>query len=96
MTSTIVHTSSREADARLAIARIAASGRIRAERQAAEARREAERQQHLVWLSMGQSYDEVYGDFCHICGRCTDHLGEHTPEQIEAWRAGRGQRLVAA
>jgi hypothetical protein len=24
-------------------------------------------------------------DFCFICGRPTDHLGEHSPEQIEAW-----------
>lgn len=24
-------------------------------------------------------------DFCHVCSRCTDHFGEHTPEQIMAW-----------
>lgn len=29
-------------------------------------------------------------DFCHICGRCTDHRGEHTDEQILAWAAKPG------
>jgi hypothetical protein len=24
-------------------------------------------------------------DFCHVCGRCTDHFAEHTPDQILAW-----------
>jgi hypothetical protein len=28
-------------------------------------------------------------DFCFICRRATDHLGEHTQEQIDAWKAGR-------
>lgn len=29
-------------------------------------------------------------DFCHICSRCTDHFGEHSPEQILAWVDRRG------
>ena len=24
-------------------------------------------------------------DFCHICGRCTDHRGEHSDEQLLNW-----------
>jgi hypothetical protein len=27
-------------------------------------------------------------DWCFICSRATDHSGEHTPEQIAAWKAG--------
>lgn len=29
-------------------------------------------------------------DFCHICGRCTDHWGEHDNEQLLAWAAKDG------
>lgn len=35
-------------------------------------------------------------DFCHICGRCTDHGGEHTDDQLLAWaqRPGLLQSLL--
>ena len=29
-------------------------------------------------------------DFCHVCGRCTDHRGEHSDAQILAWAAKPG------
>jgi hypothetical protein len=37
--------------------------------------------------SQGQFYYEDC-DWCAICGRATDHFGEHSDEQIEAWRSG--------
>ena len=86
-TSTLVHQSSREADTRLAIARVAAAGRVRAERERREAELKA-RTAELDWAaSQGQYYSFDYTEaFCFICSRPTDHLGEHTPEQIAAWR----------
>jgi len=70
------------------IARVAAAGRVAAERQARQA------QQARAWAlteATGQAYatDPSDVDFCFVCGRCTDHTGEHSPEQIAAWRAGR-------
>ena len=84
MTATITYTSSREASNRLAVARVAAAGRVTDARRAADAQRDA-------WYQQGQSFAEHEGDvdFCHICGRCTDHLGEHSPEQVQAWRERR-------
>lgn len=40
--------------------------------------------------------DELAGEeFCHICGRCTDHRGEHSDEQLERFaRSRRGRRLM--
>lgn len=29
-------------------------------------------------------------EFCHICGRATDHWGEHSDEQIVAWSNKQG------
>lgn len=34
-----------------------------------------------------QYVEDDYGDWCFICSRPTNHLGEHTPEQIAAWEA---------
>lgn len=28
-------------------------------------------------------------EFCHICGRCTDHRGEHSDEQLVAFATGK-------
>lgn len=34
-------------------------------------------------------------DFCHVCGRCTDHRGEHSDEQLLAFaRSGLGKFLM--
>lgn len=35
-------------------------------------------------------------DFCHICSRCTNHFGEHDPQQILNWahRPGLLQSLL--
>ena len=34
-------------------------------------------------------------DFCHICGRCTDHYGEHSDAQLLAWaKSPQGQFLI--
>jgi hypothetical protein len=70
------------------IARVRAAGRVAAERKAADARRAR------AWAltdATGQAYANDWSDvdFCFICGRCTDHTGEHTPDQIAAWREGR-------
>lgn len=35
-------------------------------------------------------------DFCSICGRCTDHFGEHSDEQILAWTKTRMGRILMA
>lgn len=44
-----------------------------------------------------QAEDFAGEDFCHICGRCTDHRGEHTDEQLLAWaRSPRGRMLMGA
>jgi hypothetical protein len=91
-TVTLAHTSSREADNHLRIARVLAAGRIAAERQREERQRAALLAQSRRYVeSHGQSYavDPWDVDYCHICGRCTDHFGEHSPEQIAAWKAGR-------
>jgi len=92
MTATLLHTSSREAEARLAIARVAAAGRVQADRLRAERERAAMVEASRRYVdSHGQAFavDAWDVDYCFICGRCTDHLGEHTPEQIAAWKAGR-------
>jgi hypothetical protein len=39
----------------------------------------------------GQILDDGgFGTWCLICNRATDHGGEHSPEQSDAWRARRG------
>lgn len=30
-------------------------------------------------------------DFCHVCGRVTDHRGEHSDEQLLAFYHGKGR-----
>jgi hypothetical protein len=90
-TATLVHTSSRTADNGLRIARVAAAGRVAAERRAEDARRAALVEQAYRYAdSHGQIFavDPWDVDYCYICNRCTDHFGEHSPEQIAAWKAG--------
>jgi hypothetical protein len=90
MTATLVHTASREADARLAIARVAAAQRVRAERERREAARAVRHAELAAFAAEGQYFSFDYLDaFCFICSRATDHVGEHTPEQIAAWKDGR-------
>jgi hypothetical protein len=96
-TATLAHTSSREADNSIRIARVAAAGRIAAERRAAEtayARLVAEARRYVD--SHGQSFaiGEWDVDYCYICGRCTDHFGEHSESQIRAWREGTDIRVA--
>lgn len=72
----------------LAFARVLAAGRVRAERLARE--REAERASAL--LDATGQWALGHDEWCYVCSRPTNHLGEHTPEQVEAWREGRGSR----
>lgn len=83
MTAALVHTSSRQAAAALAVARIAAAGRVRAER----LRREAAHER--AWTRAAETGQLVLGDevWCYVCGRSTDHIGEHSEEQIAAYKA---------
>lgn len=89
-TSTLRYTSSRERNAAVGIARVAAAGRVRRER---EARERAYALQREITDTTGQHLaldgDDWDVDYCFICGRVTDHLGEHSDEQVEAWKAGR-------
>lgn len=78
--NTLVHTSSTQAANRLAIARVAAGGRTTDTARQVRAMHDAAREQ-------GQMY-YADGDWCMICRRPTDHLGEHSPEQVDAWKAG--------
>jgi len=83
----VAYTSSREANTARAMRRVAKGGVLtdkrRAERAELAELREAARAE-------GQLLDERgFGEFCLICSRATDHWGEHSPEQIEAWRLGR-------
>jgi hypothetical protein len=93
MTATALrYTSSREADNALRVARVAAAGRVRAERERADRERAALVAASRRYVdSHGQAFavDPWDVDYCYVCGRCTDHLGEHTPAQIAAWKAGR-------
>lgn len=71
------------------MARVAAAGRVRADRLAREAR---EAREHARVWDLVESDGQLSTDteeWCFICGRPTNHLGEHTPDQIDAWRAGR-------
>jgi hypothetical protein len=67
------------------IARVRAAGRVAAERKAREAR--VDRAWDVAHATGQLCLDEQ--DWCYVCGRPTDHTGEHTPEQIAAWREGR-------
>lgn len=73
---TLVYTSSRQQANLLAIARVAAAGRITAERKAQAA-------DHQRDLDSGSTED-----YCFICKRVTDHRGEHSDAQIAAWQQG--------
>lgn len=84
-TATLVHTASREAIARLAIARVAAGPRVTAARLSEE---RARQHAYTVAHETGQLCTPEQ-DWCYICGRPTDHTGEHTPEQVARWKAGR-------
>jgi hypothetical protein len=95
MTATLVHTSSRQLDAQLAIARIAASGRVQAERLRAEAKAAAELEAYHAELDAAMEQGQWFSQdgletYCYVCRRATDHWGEHSDEQIAAWRADRG------
>jgi hypothetical protein len=86
MTNTrLAYTTSTKDRHNLAIARVAAAGRIAAERE--KARREEEK----AWQRVDETGVLVtkHEEYCFICSRATDHTGEHTPEQIEAWKARR-------
>lgn len=84
MTATLRYTSSRHQTTAVRVARVAAASRIQAERLAREAAR-------ARYLDEGQllSADGTYVEWCLICSRPTDHTGEHTPEQIAAWKGTR-------
>lgn len=47
-----------------------------------------ERERMILW-----SEDFAGEDFCHVCGRCTDHRGEHSDEQLLAFYHGKGKRF---
>jgi hypothetical protein len=83
--ATLAYTSSREAGAALGIARVRAASRVAAERKAREAR--VDRAWDVAHATGQLCLDEQ--DWCYVCGRATDHTGEHTPEQVAAWREGR-------
>lgn len=52
----------------------------------AEQRRLAKEMSHILWA------DEFAGEeFCHVCGRVTDHRGEHSDEQLLAFYHGKGR-----
>lgn len=90
MTATLVHTSSREADARLAMARVAAARRVQQARISEEAKQAKLRKELAHAARQGQYLSEDgRAAFCFICSRATDHLGEHSPEQIKAWQRGK-------
>jgi hypothetical protein len=94
MTATLIHTSSRETDARLGMARVAAAGRMAAERQAREAREALLFAWERYYSDLGQMLDLAWDTgeaFCFICSRCTDHLGEHTDAQVAAYQADLGR-----
>lgn len=87
MIATLVHTSSRQADARLAMARVAAGPRVKAERLSKEKALKARVAEIEAACEDGQYYSYDFTEvWCFICNRATDHLGEHSPEQIAAWR----------
>jgi hypothetical protein len=91
MTAALRYTSSTQADNALRIARVAAAGRVQADRLRDEAQRAALVEASRRYADEGQIFavDPWDVDYCFICNRCTDHLGEHTPEQIAAWQEGR-------
>jgi hypothetical protein len=89
MSATLVYSTaplSRRAQAKLGIARVRAAGRVAADRRRAEARAARVRADELA---TGQHYatDVSDVDFCFVCGRVTDHTGEHSEAQMEAWRS---------
>ena len=46
---------------------------------------------------MAKAEDFCGPDFCHVCGRCTDHYGEHSDEQLLAFaNSARGKWLMGA
>lgn len=56
---------------------------VHIEPEALEAR-EVEEELQAAYKSAHYSED-FYGDFCFVCGRATDHRGEHTDAQYLAW-----------
>lgn len=48
--------------------------------------REHARERAIRWAE-----DFCGPEFCHVCGRCTDHYGEHSDEQLLAFYNGKGR-----
>lgn len=45
-----------------------------------------EREKKIMWA------EKFTGpDFCHVCGRCTDHYAEHSDEQLLGFYNGSGR-----
>lgn len=94
-TATLRYSTSTEQVRRDAIARVLAAGRVGTERKAREARAAKERAELQLTVDAARKQGQLLAidpwdtDWCMICSRCTDHLGEHSPEQVEAWREGR-------
>jgi hypothetical protein len=85
MTATLTYTSSREANTVRTMRGIARAG-------AAQDKRKAEWERHQARAAEARAEGQLLdpnglGEFCLICSRATDHSGEHSPEQIAAWRA---------
>lgn len=45
-----------------------------------------EREARIRWAE-----DYCGPDYCHVCGRCTEHYGEHSDEQLLAFYSGKGK-----
>lgn len=46
------------------------------------------REQQIRWA------DEFAGpDYCHVCGRATEHYGEHSDEQLLDFYSGKGRKF---
>lgn len=47
-----------------------------------------ERARQIAW-----SEDYAGEEYCFVCGRATDHRGEHSDEQLLAFYSGKGKRF---
>ena len=46
-------------------------------------------------LNLRRAEEFTGPDFCHVCGRCTDHFAEHSDEQLlDFARSPRGRMLM--